>query len=425
MTWLKNKRIRNSFFRQVDRQDCGIACLMSVIWYFNVRIDYSAISACTKAKSWGLTMLDLKRFAQQAGFTARGLQMSPDDLHDQTSPVILHTINSSGSNHFIVYYSYNKLNQTYLIGDPATGVGEINSRELDQRWQSRAGLLLLPDGNAAEAGRNGKWRWLLSLVHYEKFLLALVTLLGLLTAVMGLSLAIYLQVLTDKILPVRNYQYMITGLVMLATLFIVRSFIVSYRQQIVIAMVKDFNSNLVREFTRHLQKLPDYFLNSKTTGDMVVRFNDTQNIQFAFSTAVSLILIDMVMLIAVTGFVFSYSIPVAISIIIFIALTIALAFHSADGLKEHQQRLTADFCRTDNILISAVNDLKERGPDTNFDLDRRGFYDFVGSSEKFSTIVRKLSLKFEIMGAVFFAGIIIYSSFLVIEGHYSKGQFLA
>lgn len=425
MEWFKNRHIKNSFFRQIDRQDCGIACLVSVMRYFGMEADYSTVSVVAQPTGWGLSMLDLKRYAVQAGFTAQGFQMSPEDLQNQASPVILHTVNSEGSNHFIVYYSYNKRNQTYLIGDPAVGILEINSEELGKCWRSRTGLIITPDGSGTKADGNGKWRWLFSLIHYEKFLLVLVTFLGLLASCMGLSLAIYLQVLTDKILPARDYQYMITGLAMLALLFIVRTFIINYRQRIVIAMVKDFNSNLVREFTHHLQKLPDYFLKSKTTGDMVVRFNDTQNIQFAFSTAVSLILIDMVMLIAVTGFVFTYSIPVAISIVTFITLTTALAFHRAEDLKINQKRLVADFSRTDNILISTVNELRESNYRSNLDLDSKGFYDFIGSSEKFSTTVRKLSLRFEIMGAAFFAGIIIYTSFLVIDGYHSKGQFLA
>lgn len=425
MEWFKNRHIKNSFFLQIDHQDCGIACLISVSRYFKMFRDYSSVSALTQVKEWGLTMLDLKKFAQQTGFNAQGFHMGLPDLQNLNTPAILHTVNSKGLNHFIVYYSYDEVKETYLVGDPASGIQELNSMELGRVWNSKAGLILTPNGSAARVERNGKWRWLFSLIHYEKFLLVLVTFLGLLTAFMGLSLAIYLQVLTDKILPARNYQYMITGLILLAALFIVRSFIVNYRQRIVVAMVKDFNSNLVGEFTRHLVNLPDSFLKTKTTGDMVVRFNDTQNIQFAFSTAVTLILIDMVMLIAVTGFIFSYSVPVAFAIIAFIALTIVLAFHSGDTLKRHQQQLTADFCRTDNLLISTVNDLKEGNSKRDYNLEGKGFYDFVTSSEKFFTTVRKLSLKFEIMGAVFFAAIIIYCSFLTIDNHYSKGQFLA
>lgn len=425
MEWFKNRHIKKSFFLQIDRQDCGIACLISVSRYFEMFLDYATVSALSQVKEWGLTMLDLKKFAQQTGFNAQGFHMTLDDLRDLDTPVILHTLNSNGLNHFIVYYSYDKVKKTYLVGDPARGIQELKSLELGAVWNSNAGLILTPKGSAPKVERNGKWQWLFSLVHYEKFLLILVTFLGLLTAFMGLSLAIYLQVLTDKMLPERNISYMITGLVLLTLLFIVRSFIVNYRHRVVIAMVKDFNNELVREFTRNLQKLPASFLHSKTTGDMVVRFNDTQNIQYAFSTAVSLILVDMVMLIAVTGFIFSYSVPVAIAILVFIGLTIVLALRNAESLKRRQQQITNDFCRTDNILISTVDDLKKGNDIKNYNLESSGFYDFVASSEKFATTVRKLSLRFEIMGAVFLASIIIYCSFQVMDSHYSKGQFLA
>ncbi len=426
MDWFKNRHIRNSFFRQLDQQDCGIACLISVMRYFKMFPEYSAVSETVKAKEWGATMLELKSSAILSGCDAQAFQMDLPDLQKLKTPVILHTVNGSGLNHFIVYYLYDAVKNTFLIGDPAVGIQEMDSKELSICWKSHAGLVLSPNGTAKPAADNGKWRWLLSLVRYEKFLLILITFLGLLTAFMGLSLAIYLQVLTDKILPSRNYALMITGLSLLAILFIVRTLIVSYRQRIVIAMIKNFNNHLVREFSRHLVNLPASFLNGKTTGDMVVRFNDTQNIQIAFSTAVSLILVDMVMLIAVTGFLFSYSIPVAVSIIVFIAITIALAFYSAEGLKSHQKQLTADFCRTNNLLISTVNGLKQKDSSTtDVNLEKKGFYDFIGSTEKFSTTVRRLSLKFDFLGSFFFAAILIYSSFLVMDLTYSKGQFLA
>ncbi|MES3016635.1 MAG: cysteine peptidase family C39 domain-containing protein [Bacteroidota bacterium] len=423
MKWIKQRHIRNSFFHQLDGEDCGIACLMSVMRYFKIPADYSTICELVRGREGGASMLDLKRSARESGFEAQAFQMSLPDLQKLNTPVILHTVNSKGLNHFIVFYRYNPVKKAFMVGDPAAGLVEMDTAALDKCWVSKCGLVLNPEKNFKPAVGTGKWHWLFSLIHYEKFLLILITFLGLLTAFMGLSLAIYLQVLTDKILPVSNYTYMTTGLSLLAALFIARALIVNYRHRIIIAMVRTFNSHLVRQFSRHLANLPAQYLRSKTTGDMVVRFNDTQNIQVAFSTAVTLILVDMVMLASVTGFLFTYSIPVAVSILVFIALTISLALYSAYGLKKHQRQLTADFCRTNNLLISTVNNLKQAVGTP--DLEKNGFFDFIGSTERFSTTIRRLSLRFDFIGSAFFAGILIYSSFLVMDHTYSKGQFLA
>lgn len=426
MNWFKNRHIRSSFFHQIDSQDCGIASLISVMRYFKIYPEYSVLSELVQPREWGATMLDLKRSALQSGCDAQAFEMSLSSLKELKTPVILHTVDAKGLNHFIVYYLYDRFKKTYLVGDPAAGIQEMDSSELNERWKSKAGLVLKPNGNSQPAQTYGKWTWLLSLVHHEKFLLVIITFLGLLTAFLGLSLAIYLQTLTDKILPTGNYTYMVTGLTLLAGLFIVRSLIVNYRQRVIIAMVNDFNKHLVQAFSAHLLKLPASFLRSKTTGDMVVRFNDTQTIQVAFSTAVSLILIDVVMLIAVTGFLFSYSILVAASIVVFISLTVAMAFYNASELKRHQRQLISDFSRTDNLLILTLNALKQMDPtDTRPDLEKSGFYDFIGSTEKFSTTVRRLSLKLDLMGSVFFAAILCYTSFLVMDHTYSKGEFLA
>src|SRR6476660_9136309 len=102
MEWFKIRHIRKSFYPQLDRQDCGLACLISVMRYFRKDADYAALSAFIQTKEWGMTMLDLKRSALKVGLTAQGFQMSKEDLQNQANPVILHTVNSHGANHFIV-----------------------------------------------------------------------------------------------------------------------------------------------------------------------------------------------------------------------------------------------------------------------------------------------------------------------------------
>ena len=426
MRFFRNIHIRNSFFRQIDNQDCGIACLISVLRYFKTPVDYSSISALAEAKEWGLSMLGLKHLAQQSGYAAQGYQISLDHLQTIKTPVILHTVNQQGLNHFIVFYNYSNKRKTYLVGDPAEGIEEKSLFDLDDVWKSKAGLILTPVAPFTRTDYPGKWQWLFSLLNHEKFLLLIITFLGVLSAFMGLGLAVYLQTLTDKILPAGDLPYLITGLALLIILFIVRSFVGNYRQRIVISMVRDLNTKLVGEFSRHLANLPADFLRSKTAGDMVVRFNDTQSIQVAFSTVVTLILVDMVMLLAVTGYLFVYSVPVAMAIVVFTGLTISITVYNSAMLKRLQQKLTRDYSHANNILISTVDDLKRSaGLSADLSSDSAGFVDFIRSSEKFSTRVRQLSLRFDLIGSLFFAAILVYTSFLVMDSHYSKGQFLA
>ena len=429
MKWLKVRHIKNSFFLQLDQQDCGIACLLSVMQYFHIPGEYEILCERADLKTWGTSMLDLKKCADLSGFRAEAFEMDMANLQARKSPVILHVINREGLPHFIICYRYNKEN-SFLIGDPASGVMEVTSAALLELWKSRCALILTPlSGTERDKKVSGKWKWLLSLVAYEKFLLILITFLGILTAIMGLSLAIYLQVFTDRILPAKNYTHLVTTLTIVILLFTARCFVIRYRQQIIIAMMKDFNTKLTQAFSRHLLKLPLSYLRRKTTGDMVVRFNDTQKVQIAFSTAVTLILVDLVMLVAVTGFVFFYSVPVALLIILFICITTLSGFFNSSALKTQQQKLTSDFCHTDNMLIDIIKDFQtvqgKNEPGCIAGMEASGFFNFIASSEKFSNRIRNLSFSYDMLGTFFFSVILVYTSWLVIDSQYSKGQFLA
>lgn len=128
-----NRKIRNSFHRQHDQSDCGVACLQSIISYYRGSKSLEQLREFSGTSRQGTTLLGLYQAAQKCGFQAQGLESNTEWLKTIDQPVILHVIIDKHLQHYLVCYGYQK--GLFVIGDPAKGMVEYTEKELSEIWQ--------------------------------------------------------------------------------------------------------------------------------------------------------------------------------------------------------------------------------------------------------------------------------------------------
>lgn len=63
---------KNSFARQHDQSDCGVACLASIINFYEGEISLENLRIISGTSKQGTTLLGLLQAAQQFGITGMG-----------------------------------------------------------------------------------------------------------------------------------------------------------------------------------------------------------------------------------------------------------------------------------------------------------------------------------------------------------------
>ncbi len=90
----------------------------------------------------GFSLLDLKRFAEAVGYTARGYgELTLDDLAASTVPVIL-AVRIRDFDHFVVYRG--RFAGRVLVGDPAFGNLTLSEDRFARIWPSHIGFFVQP-----------------------------------------------------------------------------------------------------------------------------------------------------------------------------------------------------------------------------------------------------------------------------------------
>lgn len=128
---------------------CGAAALSTVLTY-DFGTPYSeatiAVSILSNAdpdkvrERGGFSLLDLKRFAEAVGYSAKGYGgLSLDELAESNVPVIL-AVRIRDFDHFVVYRG--RFAGRVLIGDPAFGNITLSEERFEQIWPSGIGFFV-------------------------------------------------------------------------------------------------------------------------------------------------------------------------------------------------------------------------------------------------------------------------------------------
>lgn len=307
------KHIRKTHSLQLDQSDCGAACLLSIIKFYNGNTSLEKIRELSGTTKQGTTMLGLYQAANQLGFNADGCEADMQALIDHKQPLILHTLIDNRLNHYVICYGYNE-KDGFLIGDPAKGIAVLSIQELDKVWISKSCLTLEPNKNfvTEEAEKNIQLKWFLDILKEDYKLIWISILLGVFVAGLGLAMALFSQKLIDDILPSNNINKLISGIILLAILLSARVGISVLRQHFTIRQSRDFNNRINNTFFSSLLQLPKFFFDTRKTGELVSRLNDTQRVQNVIKILANTLIIDILAVIISSVFLLTYSLKLGI-----------------------------------------------------------------------------------------------------------------
>ncbi len=304
---VSEKRIKKSLVLQQDQNDCGVACLLSVMKYYKGNHSLEALRELSGTSTQGTSLLGLFQAANQIGFTAKGCESDMQSLVDHKEPVILHVLIQNRLQHYVVCYGF--LGNQFLIGDPAKGIYSCSKNELNDIWKSKTCLVLTPNDSFVQEKtvKKAKKEWFLQLLKKDYQLLSFSVVLGLCIAVLGMAMAVFSQKLIDDILPSKDFNKLITGITLVTFLLVIRVVFEVLRSYFLIQQSKDFNNRIIDSFYAALLHLPKPFFDTRKIGELVSRLNDTQRIQEVIRQVANTFVVNLLISVVSLSFLFYYS----------------------------------------------------------------------------------------------------------------------
>jgi ABC-type bacteriocin transporter len=282
---------------QHDVTDCGAACLSSVAQHHGLRLPISRIRqlACTDQK--GTNVLGMVEAAAALGFNAKGVRGSFDSLARIPLPAVAHVIDHERRlQHYVVVYRVSKT--LVVVMDPAGGrVEKLSHDDFRARW---TGVLVLLVPNQSFRGRDettGALRRFWQLVRPHRTVMAQALTGAVVTTLLGLSTAIYVQKIVDYVLIDGNTNLLNLMTVIMVALLATQLFVGAMKSVFTLHTGQLIDAELILGYYIHLLGLPQQFFDTMRVGEITSRFNDAVKIRsFINDVAIDLVVNLLVLL---------------------------------------------------------------------------------------------------------------------------------
>jgi len=423
------KRIKEVSLLQQDSSDCGAACLASVIRFFGGNCGIDKIRRLSGTTQSGTTMLGLYQAAQECGMEATGYEASVGDIMKFTGILILHVTPQKGNEHYVV--SYGISNEKFSIWDPAKGFSENTAAEVEKIWLSHKCLAVSPgkDFVFEESIKSRKRRWVIDTVKPEYELLLTSVFVGVVIAMLGVVMAVYTQKLLDRILPSGDTAMLVISVILVFLLLSVRVLLIVVRQSMLLSQGKTYNIRVVDGFYSSLLGLPKPFFDTRKTGDMVARLNDTMRIQRIISDVVSTYIIDILILLVTMVMIFIYSTIAGIISAVSIPLFYLLVYRWNKPVIKSQQELMEGYALNESNFINTlrgITEIKSMNWQSLFINRNKSIFSlFQERAFTLGKIKIKLGMLTNLAGIVYLIGLLLYSSLAVMGTKMSQGELMA
>lgn len=428
-----NPDYTNLLTLQHGTSDCGIACLQTIVKLYGGNISLERLRTISGTDIAGTTLLGLHQAATQIGLNAEGFEADVEAIKEYQHPLILHVVVDNNMQHYIVCFG--SVNHSgilkFIIGDPAKGVKEMSYAELSEIWKSGRclSLQLTAEFKSSDQISVKKMKWFKDIIEEDIKLLAIVSVLGLLVAILGIVMAVFSQRLIDDILPNKNVLKLNLGIIFVLFLLIVKEGLGAFRQKLLFIQSRQFNLRIGSFFYEKLLQLPKLFFDNQKIGELTSRLNDSARIQKVISQLVGAALSDLLVLLVVFSFLFFYSWKIGLTVLLILPVYYYLIFRNHSKIIVGQRDIMSRYANCESNYISTLQGIE---PIKNFSKqDVFGEFNF-GFLENYQNAIFSLGmvqirigLAANCFGIGFLLGVAGACGYQVINGYLKIGELMA
>lgn len=423
------KKIKKTHVLQQDQSDCGVACLLSLIQFYDGKESLEKLREWSGTTRQGTTLLGLYQTAHRLGFTAQGNEADIQALIDHGKPVILHVLIENHLQHYMVCYGYQ--DGKFIVGDPAHGVQEFSAEDLEKIWQSKACLTLEPTEHfvTQKETTQNRNQWFKDLLKNDFQLLGISIAIGVGIAVLGMAMSIFSQKLIDDILPSKNTSKLFYGIGLLTFLLLIRVGLSALREFLLTKQTKDFNNRIVDKFFFSLLHLPKPFFDTRKIGELVARLNDTGRVQRVIKLVANNLIIDTLVVLVSFGFLFFYFWQVGLISLISIPIYFFIIYRYNRKIIESQKMVMQSYAHSESNYITTMQGIatiKNFNKQTIFQkINQLVFGVYQEKNYELGILNVKLIVQAGIAGVLFTTFILAYTSYKVFQGNLTLGELMA
>ncbi|HTF96461.1 MAG TPA: peptidase domain-containing ABC transporter [Cellvibrio sp.] len=275
---------------QSEISECGLACLAMISCFHGSDVSLLSLRKKYPISRLGISLKSVMDIAADLGFSSRAVRCEPDNLHQVTTPCILHW----NMNHFVVLKKI--LAKHFVVHDPAMGERKVPKAEFNTLFTGVV-LELFPTAEFSQRENPDK----LGLMDFFKDRAGLkrcltqIIVLSFILQVFTILSPLYLQVVVDDVLLRDDADLLIVLFVAFFLLLIIQLITTITREFVVLHLSNKLGMQISTNVFKHLMRLPIDYFSRRHMGDVVSRFGSISAIRRSITSTLVTAFVDGIM----------------------------------------------------------------------------------------------------------------------------------
>lgn len=420
---MRSRRLKLRPLLQMERADCGAACLAMVLGAHGRHVPLAQIRAVLDGGRDGVTALDIVRAARTQGLDGGGYAVPLAHLDELPSGSILHWEGA----HYVVLESVDARGARIL--DPARGRRWVDAQTLAACYSGIAlvlepGARFVPEGRPLGGGLTALALMAWRSGHWGHILLACLAL-----QVLGLGLPLLTGQLVDQVLPNDNRHLWLMMALAAGAIVLMQPLLVFVRSQLLLKLRERLDADLGRRLMSHLMRLPYGFFVRRTAGDLMMRLQGNTAIRQILSSAALSAIMDTLLLVSYAAVLAWGSPGMAWAVLVIGTLHVAvfaLTRRQRRELLSRSQSAQSARAEYESLLLGNMESVKAAGAEARVDAHWRGLFDQVLAVERergrLDAVTDSLSAGLRLAGPMV---LLFYGAHQVLNGQLSLGEMLS
>ncbi len=266
--------------KQHDIKDCGAACLSMICSHFKLYLPMAKYRELIGVDAAGANIYGIVKGAESLGLKADALEGNPDEFLDSVRkkdfsfPLIARVIVDEMLEHYVVVTDVSDKN--VCVADPAKGKKKYTYDEFFKIWSGHIITFEKTDKFRQGNENKGTLMRFVSLITKQKGLLAIVFIMSLAIAAIGVAGAFIFQVIIEGIeYAEHGYAHGFMGLPLstvcigIIVLYLFQAAMSSLRGYFLAVLSKKIDLPLMLGYYNHVADLPMKHIDCRKTGEIM------------------------------------------------------------------------------------------------------------------------------------------------------------
>lgn len=264
-----------------------------IIKYYGGNVRKNTLGTMTKTNKDGTTAYHLKETLINLGFEAKGIKCNLEDITKENIilPCIANVVIDKSYKHFIVIYEINFNKKYLIIGDPADKVKKISFEDFNKIF-NKVLITCYPIKNLPKEIEPSLYKFVKELVNPCKKILFSIFILSIFITILSIFSNFYTEymingvnILSIKYLKIIFYTFLST--------YTLKNILDYFRNKLLALINQKLDLALTLDIYNKIIKLPYCYYKNRTTGDVLSRINDLDNVREMISRVSLSLFIDL------------------------------------------------------------------------------------------------------------------------------------